>query len=47
MEEDELMSSEDTVEMEAAIGPMMAMPASHGGRHCAMAIGMMLSTDPP
>ena len=41
------MSSEDTVEMEAATGPMMAMPASTGGSVREMASGMMLSTLPP
>ena len=43
MADDDAMSSEDTVEMDAAMGPMMAMPASQGGSVCTMACGMMLS----
>ena len=44
IEEDEESSSEDTVEMVAAIGPMIMTPAQKGVRLCTMAIGMMLST---
>ena len=47
MELDALIKSELTVEMDAAKGPMMATPASAGGRLCTMAAGMMLSTEPP
>ena len=47
MAEDEAMSRDDTVEIDAAIGPMMATPASQGGSVCAMACGMILSTLPP
>ena len=46
MEEEAVISSEDTVEMEAAMGPTMATPASTGGRQLAMAGGMMPSTLP-
>ena len=45
--EEEAISSDETVEMDAAIGPTIAIPASHGGSVWAMAIGMMLSTLPP
>ena len=45
--EEEAISSEETVEMDAAMGPIIAMPASHGGNVCAMAMGMILSTLPP
>ena len=38
--EDEAMSRDDTVEIDAAIGPMMATPASQGGSVCAMACAM-------
>ena len=47
MADDEAMSSDDTVEMDAAMGPMMATPASQAGSVCAMACGMMLSTLAP
>ena len=47
MADDEEMSSEDTVEMEAATGPMMATPASTGGSDSTITLGMMLSTLPP
>ena len=42
--EEDAISSDETVEMDAAMGPTIAMPASHGGSVCAMAMGMMLST---
>ena len=45
--EDDEISSEDTVEMEAATGPMMAMPASPGRNVREMASGLMLATLPP
>ena len=47
MDEDELISSEETVEIDAAIGPTIAMPASQAGRVSMIAMGMMLSTEPP
>ena len=47
MAEDEAISSDDTVEIEAAIGPMIATPAAQDGSVCAMARGMMLSTLDP
>ena len=47
MAEDEAINSDDTVEMEAAIGPMMATPAAQDGSVCAMARGMILSTLEP
>ncbi len=47
MAEDDEMSSDDTVEMDAATGPMMAMPANAGGSEAVMTVGMMLSTLPP
>ena len=47
MAEDEAINSDDTVEMEAAIGPMMATPAAQDGSVFAMARGMMLSTLEP
>ena len=45
--EDEAMSSEDTVEIDAATGPTIATPASHGGRVSTMVRGIILSTLPP
>lgn len=47
MDDELAMSRLDTVEMLAAIGPMMATLASHGGKLSTMAEGMMLSTLPP
>ena len=47
MAEAEEMSSDDTVEMEAATGPTMATPARSGGSDSTMTAGMMLSTLPP
>ena len=46
MAEDDEMSSDDTVEMDAATGPMMAMPANAGGTlaYCAaMAAGFKVA----
>ena len=45
-EEDEIKSDE-TVEIDAAMGPMMAAPAKTGGNVPTMDSGMILSTLPP
>jgi hypothetical protein len=45
--EEEASSREDTVEIVAAIGPMMVMPAQKGSMVPMIVSGVMLSTLPP
>ena len=47
MEDVAVSNREETVEIDAAIGPMMVMPATSGDRERTIANGMMLSTLPP
>ena len=44
MEEVAVRSREDMVDMDAAIGPMMVIPATRGDRERTIASGIMLST---